>query len=172
MTSNDFINIRRCESVPSNYIAEKLKSQPIEHQDPYKLQWFIKENEVKISQHSIVSFSIYNNYKERLWCDVTPMDVFHIRLGRSWQYDHHALFDGYNNTCTFVKDVIKIQFAPLPLNEFHDGKEGFKLLGLSLAKEPFMVKTKLYMPRPIPKPPWEDVTIDFNYFGFQKHKEF
>jgi len=23
-------------------------------------------------------------------------------------------------------------------------------------------KTKLYIPRPVPKPPWEDVTIDFS----------
>jgi len=34
-----------------------------------------------------------------------------------------------------VKD--KIILAPLPFNEFNDRKEEFKLLGLSLAKEPF-----------------------------------
>jgi len=39
---------------------------------------------------------------------------------RPCQYDRRALYDGYANTCTFVKDVIDIKLAPLPLNEFND----------------------------------------------------
>lgn len=58
--------------------------------------------------------------------------------------------------------VIKIKLAPLLLNEFNEGKEEFKLLELLVTKELFMDKTKLYMPRSIPKPPSEDVTIDFS----------
>ena len=54
MTSNDIIDNRRCENVASNYIVEKLKSQSIEHQNPYKLKWPNKDNKVKISQHNIV----------------------------------------------------------------------------------------------------------------------
>jgi hypothetical protein len=84
------------------------------------------------------------------------MDIFHIHLWRPWQYDRHNIY-------TFVNDEIKIKLARLQLNEFNDGKEEFRLLGLSLAKESFMDKTKLYMPRPIPKPPWEDATIDFSF---------
>jgi len=51
-----------------------------------------------------------------------------------------------------VKDVYGIKFASLPLNEFNEGKEEFKPLEILVTKEPFMDKTKLYMPRPIPKP--------------------
>jgi len=116
MACNDIINIRRCENVPSNYIAEKLKSQPIEHQDPYKLQWLNKDNEViKVSQHSIASFSISKIFKERLRFDVIPVDVCHLLPERHWQYDRHALYDGYANTYTFGKDGIKIKLAPLPI---------------------------------------------------------
>jgi hypothetical protein len=104
MACNDIINIRRSENVPSHYIAEKLKSQPIEHQDPCKLQWLNKNNE----------------------------------------------------------DVIKIKLTHLPLNEVNEGKEEFKPLEILVPKEPFNEKTKLYMSRPVPKPPWEDVTIDFS----------
>jgi len=78
-TSQDMDN-KRCENIASNHIAEKLKFQLIEHQDPYNLQWLNKNDEVTISQHSIVSSSIDNNYKEKLWCDVIPMDVCHLLL--------------------------------------------------------------------------------------------
>jgi hypothetical protein len=161
MTSNDFIDNRRCENVSSNYIAEKLKSQSMEHQDPYKLHWLNKENKVKVSQYCIVSFFISKNYKERLWCDVIPIDVCNIHIWRPWQYDRRALYDGYVNTCTFVKDVIEIKLAPLQLNEFNDRKVEIKLLGLSLGKKPFKDKEKLCLLRPIPKPPWENVGTDF-----------
>jgi len=60
-----------------------------------------------------------------------------------------------------MKYVIEIKVPPLPLNEFNDGKEEFKLLGLSLAKKPFKDKTKLCLIRPVPKPPWENVGTDF-----------
>ena len=66
MTCNDIIDNKICENVAPNYLTEKLKSQPIEHQDAYKLQWLNNDNEIKLSQHSTVSFSIDNNYKERL----------------------------------------------------------------------------------------------------------
>jgi len=161
MVFNVIIHNKNCENVASNYLEEKLKFPMIEHPRPYKLQWKNEDNEVKVSQPCIVSFSIDNNYKENLWCDVIPMDDFHIHLGRPCQYDRRALFNGYAITFTFIKDVIKIKVAPLLLNEFNDGKVESKLLGLSLAEEPFKDKTNLYMPRPIPKP-WEDVTIDFS----------
>jgi hypothetical protein len=159
MASNDIVDNRSCENVASNYIAEKLKSQLINHKDPYKLEWLNKDNEVKVSQHSAVSFPISKNYKERLLWDV--MDTCYIHLRRPWQYDRHTLYDGYANIYTFLKDEIKIKLTRLPLNEFNDRKEEFNLLGLSLAKEPFKDKTKLCLLRPVPKPPCENVGTYF-----------
>jgi len=97
-----------------------------------------------------------------VWCDVIPIDICHIHLGRPWQYDHHALFDGYANSCTFVKDVIKINLTPLPLNEFNEGKVEFKSLEFMVTKEPMKDTTKLCMSRSIPKPHWEVVSMDFS----------
>ncbi|KEH22650.1 Gag-Pol polyprotein/retrotransposon, putative [Medicago truncatula] len=150
-------NNGRCEHVASNYIEEELKFPMINHPDPYKLQWLNMDNEVKVSQHSIISFSIDKNYKENLWCNVIPMDPCHIHLGRPWKYNRHALFDGYANIYTFVKVEIKTKLARLPLNQFNEGKDGCKSLELSHTKEPFKDKTKLCLLRPVPKPPWENV---------------
>jgi hypothetical protein len=58
-----------------------------------------------------------------------------------------------------MKDVIKIKLTRLPLNE---GKEEVKPLGLLVPRELFKKKTKLYMPRPILKPPWEVVSMKFS----------
>jgi len=147
------INNGSCESVALNDMVEKLKLSTKEHPHPYKLRWLNKDDEVKVSQYSIFSFSIGNNYKENLRCDVIPMDTFHIHLEMPWKYDRRALYGGYANTYTFVKDVIKIKLAHLLLNDFNEGKEEFKPLELLVPKEPFTENTKLYMPRPIPKPP-------------------
>jgi len=78
---------------------------------------------------------------------------------RLCQYDRRALYDGYANIYTFVMDEIKIKLVCLPINE---GKEEFKTLGLFVAKESFKDKTKLHMHRLVPKPPWEDVIVDFS----------
>jgi hypothetical protein len=129
MACNDIIDNRRCEHVASNHIVEKLKSRPIEHQDPYRVQWLNKDNEVKVSQHCIVSFSTGKNYKENL-DTYKVMDTYNLVPKRPWIYDLHALYDAYANTYTFTKDVIKIKLAPLLPNELNEGKEELKPLEL------------------------------------------
>jgi hypothetical protein len=37
-------------------------------------------------------------------CDVIPMDVCHVLLGRPWQYDRNVVHDGRMNTYTLEKD--------------------------------------------------------------------
>jgi len=82
MVCNVIIDKKNCENVASNYLEEKLKFPLIEHPRPYKLQWKNEDNEVKVSQPCIVSFSTDKNYKENVWCDVIPMDTCHIHLRR------------------------------------------------------------------------------------------
>jgi hypothetical protein len=44
------------------------------------------------------------NYRDEVLCDVIPMDVCHVLLGRPWQYDRHVVHDGRMNTYTLEKD--------------------------------------------------------------------
>jgi hypothetical protein len=37
-------------------------------------------------------------------CDVIPMDVCHVLLGRLWQYDRNVVHDGRKNTYTLEKN--------------------------------------------------------------------
>jgi hypothetical protein len=56
-----------------------------------------------VSQKCQVEFKI-GGYKDEILCHVIPMDVFHILLGRSWQYDRKVIHDGINNTYTLEKN--------------------------------------------------------------------
>eukprot|EP00253_Pinus_taeda_P009784 PITA_09784 len=46
-------------------------------------------------------------------CDIMPMDVCHILLGRLWQYDRKVTHDGKTNCYKFVKDGIKHTLVPV-----------------------------------------------------------
>ena len=37
-------------------------------------------------------------YKDVVLCDIIPMDVCHILLGRPWEYDGQEVHDGRKNT--------------------------------------------------------------------------
>ena len=60
------------------------------------------------------------NYNDTVLCDVMPMDVCHILLGRPWQYERNAKHDGRKNVNELEKDGIKHKLMPL------QDKEGIK----------------------------------------------
>ena len=40
---------------------------------------------------------------DEAWCDVIPMTVYHMLLGRLWLYDRKVLYDGCNAQVFFLK---------------------------------------------------------------------
>ena len=64
--------------------VERLKL-PIEpHSKPYKLAW-INSTFIPVMKRCLVSISC--GQYDSIWCDVIPMTVTHILLGRPWLYD-------------------------------------------------------------------------------------
>ena len=37
-------------------------------------------------------------------CDVIPMDICHMLLGKPWQFDKHVVHDGHVNTYTLTNE--------------------------------------------------------------------
>ena len=60
----------------------------------------------------LVTFSI-GKYLDEVLCDVVPMHIGHILLGRPWQYDRRVTYDGFKNIYSFVKGGKTIKLAPL-----------------------------------------------------------
>ncbi|PKU72440.1 RNA-directed DNA polymerase [Dendrobium catenatum] len=61
-----------------------------------------------------VTFSIGKNYVCEVLCDVLEMDVCHLILGRPWQFDVGAIYDGRANTYTFEWKQRQIRLLPRP----------------------------------------------------------
>jgi hypothetical protein len=74
------------DNLVSTEIVGKLELNTTSHPNPYKVSWLQKGHQVMVSQQCQVEFKI-GHYRDEILCDVIPMDVFHILLGRPWQFD-------------------------------------------------------------------------------------
>jgi hypothetical protein len=101
-----------CENVVAEEVVDKLALEMEKHPKPYRLEWLKKGNEVIVSKHCLVSFSIGSRYKDKMWCDIMTMDACHLLLGRPWQYDRGAHHDGRKNTYSFMFDRVRITLLP------------------------------------------------------------
>jgi hypothetical protein len=87
----------------STEMVEKLELETIEHPSPYRVSWLQKGHQVNVTKQCLVEFKI-GGYKDEILCDVIPMDVCHLLLGRPWKYDRNVIHDGRKNTYTLEKN--------------------------------------------------------------------
>lgn len=73
----------------------------------------------------LVEFSI-GAYKDKVVCDVVPMKVSHLLLGRPWEYDKHASNSGQTNRYSFMMLGVKFMLTPLRPHEVHHDQVGFE----------------------------------------------
>lgn len=55
-----------------------------------------------MKEQAWVDFNI-GRYRDRVLCDILPMDACHLLLGRPWKYDIEAQYDGRKNIYNFKK---------------------------------------------------------------------
>jgi len=128
-----------CHNLASKEMCEKLGLTMIKHPHPYHVQWFSDCGDVKVQYMVKVSFSIHD-YTDTVECDVVPMTVCHLILGRPWQFDRHAIHDGHDNTYAFKwqgKGVKLLPMTPAQIvaaNKQERVKEEIKTLVLSPAR--------------------------------------
>ena len=82
-----------CHNLASKELCLKLKLKYLPHPNPYYIQWLSDHGEMKISHMVRVNFQI-GPYQDTVECDVVPMTVCHLLLGRPWQSDRRVRHDG------------------------------------------------------------------------------
>jgi len=106
-----------CAKVASATLVEKLQLKIEPHPHPYLIQWLNQGKDLQVSTRCLIALSIGKNYQDEIWCDILPMDAYHILLGRPWLFDHKVMHDRYQNSYAVLKDGRKITLAPLALHQ-------------------------------------------------------
>ena len=94
----------------------KLDLETTAHSNPYKVSWLQKGHQVMVTKQCLVKFKI-GGYRDEIMCDVIPMDVCHIMLGRPWQFDRNVIHDGRKSTYTLAKNGRTHMFLPIEENK-------------------------------------------------------
>ncbi|XP_042031074.1 uncharacterized protein LOC121777781 [Salvia splendens] len=81
-----------CTNVISDKLVPKLKLQEMKHPSPYRLQWLGDSGDLKVTTRVKVPMRV-DKFEEEVLCDVIPMSVCHILLGRPWEYDNKEFED-------------------------------------------------------------------------------
>jgi hypothetical protein len=124
------------DNLISTEMVEKLELETIEHPSPYRVSWLQKGHQVNVTKQCLVEFKI-GGYKDEILCDVIPMDVCHLLLGRPWQYDRNVIHDGRKNTYTLEKNGRTHMLLPIKDKEVKPEVSNTVLLmsGKELLKE-------------------------------------
>jgi hypothetical protein len=67
---------------------------------------------LKITHKVRVPFTV-DDYVDEVECDMLPLEVCGLLLGRPWQYDHNAMHAGRANTYSFVHDGKQQTLKPM-----------------------------------------------------------
>lgn len=102
---------RSCTSVSSRRLIENLGfTPPPPPSSPQVLQiaiWLSENGELIVEKQVLLTFSI-GKYVDEVLCDVAPMEVSHILLGRTWQYDREVVHNYVSNEFTCVHKGCKV----------------------------------------------------------------
>ena len=89
-----------CHNLASEELCSKLQLVKMNHPHPYKVQWLSDSGTIRVEHTVQVSFKI-GAYEDTLECDVVPMTVCHLLLGRPWQFDRGVIHNGRTNHYSF-----------------------------------------------------------------------
>src|SRR4051812_28527762 len=87
-------------NLASEELCSKLQLVKMKHPHPYKVQWLSDTGTIQVEHRVQVSFKI-GAYEDTLECDVLPMTVCHLLLGRPWQFDRGVIHNGRTNHYSF-----------------------------------------------------------------------
>jgi len=100
-TCSLIIDSGSCYNCCSTRLVDKLNLALISHPKPYKLHWLNEDGDFKVRHQVEIKFSI-GKFKDKVLCDVIPMEACHILLGRPWQFDRKTIHNGHTNEISLL----------------------------------------------------------------------
>ncbi|XP_078433680.1 uncharacterized protein LOC144704972 [Wolffia australiana] len=89
-----------CMNGISEDTATRLGLPLLPHPTPYNVSW-INASTIPVKMKCYVPLKM-SMYDEKVLCDVLPMKIGSIILGRPWLYDHDVQLSGRANMCSFI----------------------------------------------------------------------
>ncbi|XP_078436641.1 uncharacterized protein LOC144707413 [Wolffia australiana] len=109
----------------------------IENPTPYDVSW-IDASSLPVKRQCRVPLKV-STYAEDILCDVLPMKVGSIILGRPWLYDHDVTFAGHANTCSFMYQGRRVTWHPYAMKPV-DKPAATKPVGLMVVRGPLFAR--------------------------------
>ena len=93
-------------------MVENLSLKKIKHPIHYKVSWLHKGHQILVSEQCEIDLQV-GTYEDKMICDVMPMDVCHVLLGRPLPFDKKVVHEGRRNCNSFDKDAMRHVLLPL-----------------------------------------------------------
>ncbi|CAL2246690.1 unnamed protein product [Prunus armeniaca] len=97
-------------NVISKAAVDRLHLQAEPHPHPFHVGW-VDTTMLPVTERCLVPLQLGPCHK-RLYCDILPMSVAHVLLGRPWLYDRCVKSCGRENTYTFQHEGKNITLTP------------------------------------------------------------
>ncbi|RVW96613.1 Transposon Ty3-G Gag-Pol polyprotein [Vitis vinifera] len=99
-------------NIASQELVEKLNLKAERHPNPFRVAW-VNDTSIPVSFRCLVTFLFGKDFVESVWCEVLPIKVSHILLGRPWLFDRKVQHDGYENTYALIHNGRKKILRPM-----------------------------------------------------------
>lgn len=116
----------------SSEMVTKLNLDRLPHDSPYQVSQVNGSQTLMVNEQAYVDFQI-GDYKDRILCDGLPTDCCHVLLGKPWQFDREAIYDGCEKTYLIKKDGKTFKLTCLQANQKVKGTRKMVMFG---RKEP------------------------------------
>jgi len=84
-----------CINAVASKLVTTLGMRPVKHPNPYKVTWIdVTSIDVQERCQILIQFAPYT---DNGWCDILPMNIGHIILGRPWLFDLDVTIYGRTN---------------------------------------------------------------------------
>ncbi|WJZ85709.1 hypothetical protein VitviT2T_005229 [Vitis vinifera] len=118
-------------NIASQELVEKLNLKTERHPNPFKVAW-VNDTSIPVSFRCLVTFLFGKEFEESVWCEVLPIKVSHILLGRPWLFDRKVQHDGYENTYALIHNGRKKILRPMkevpPIKKLDENAQPKKVL--------------------------------------------